>query len=205
MKNSKAEVYVSFMYEAINRFKETPEFEGALDALFGTRGWRKGISIPDSEVRKDYFYGLYEAQLRAAGAKHVVRFELHSGNRLVYAIFFGTQHWKGADRMKEAIWKVAPFGDFTFKGSRTGQLTLGMKGFQPTALRQVLRERFHGKGFVSIDAVEEFVGSDQTDFHTRQLKTPVLIPMEKEGLVEVQAGTRKGSRGFPKGTRLRFL
>ncbi len=122
----KAEVYISFMYESINRFKATPEFEGHLTNLFGTDEWKNGISL-EAEAKKDFFYGLYESQLRKEGAQHVLHFDLYEGSRLVYAIFFATRHWKGADRMKAAIWKVAPFGDFTFRGTRSTQLTLASK------------------------------------------------------------------------------
>jgi len=110
LKNDRAEVYVSFMYEAINRFKAGPEFEEHLDGLFGCDTWRKGIDIADAAKRKDFFYSLYKDQLRAAGARYVVHFELYAANRLIYAVFFATQSTKGCDRMKQAIWKIAPFG-----------------------------------------------------------------------------------------------
>src|SRR5215831_17956874 len=47
---------------------------------------REGVDVQDVEARKDFFFSLYEAQLRSAGAKHVVHFELYEGNRLVHAI-----------------------------------------------------------------------------------------------------------------------
>lgn len=203
LRNPKAELYVSFMYEAINRFKTTPEFEKHLDALFGTPDWRKGLDKTGTE-KKDFFYGLYEGQLRKAGAKHVLHFDLYEGNRLVYAIFFATQHWLGSDRMKEAIWKVTP-GDFEFHGTRSTQLTLGLDTIDYRPLQTALQARFRGKGWVTIEAIQEFVGSDQTDFHTGQLKTPVLVPMEDQGLIEVDSTTRKRKHKYPDGTKLRFL
>ena len=39
--NPKCEVYVSFMYESINRFMKSKEFEQHLDGLFGCDTWRK--------------------------------------------------------------------------------------------------------------------------------------------------------------------
>src|SRR5262249_539649 len=142
LRNPRSEVYVSFMYEAINRFKETAEFEQHLDSLFGTPDWRDGMGIADQEKRKQFFYSLYDAQLRRAGAEYVVRFEMYEGQRLVYAIFFGTHKLKGCDKMKEAIWKVAPFGDFAFRGTRSGQLRLDlqMANFKP--LEFALTEEF---------------------------------------------------------------
>src|SRR5207245_2394831 len=106
LSNPKCKLYLSFMYDFISRLRDTPEFSPHLDDLFGCRDWRQGIPLTDPVERKTFFYGLYEKQLRDAGAEQLVRFELREGPRLVYAIFFATHSTKGADRMKEAIWKV---------------------------------------------------------------------------------------------------
>jgi three-Cys-motif partner protein len=201
LKSGKAEIYISFMYEFIDRFKTTPEFETPMTELYGTDEWRQGLAL-EGEAKKRFFFELYDRQLRKAGAKHVVRFDLYEKGRLVYAIFFATKHWKGADVMKKAIWKVAPFGDFAFRGAHYGQLTFDTVDY--TFLRKALQERFKGKSWVSFEVVEEFVGSDQTDFHSGHLKTQALAPMEKEGLIEVDAKSRKKRFSFPPGTRLRF-
>ncbi|MGH9961965.1 MAG: three-Cys-motif partner protein TcmP, partial [Pyrinomonadaceae bacterium] len=122
MRHPKSEVYISFMYESINRFKTTPEFEPHLDSLFGCPDWRRGVDIADEEEKTSFFFSLYRSQLKQAGAEHVLQFELYKGTRLIYAIFFGTKHLLGCDRMKQAIWKVAPFGDYAFRGTRSPQL-----------------------------------------------------------------------------------
>ena len=204
LQNPKCEVYISFMYEAINRFKGTNEFERPLDRLFGTKDWRDGIGIRDPQERKDFFYGLYKAQLRAAGAENVVHFDLYEGNRHVYAIFFGTRHWKGANTIKQAIWKVAPFGEFAFHGSHSSQLSLGLRSTDYTYLRDQLKSKFQRKGWVDIQEIEEFVGSDRTDYHIGQLRKHVLIPMEESGEIETKEGTRKKKKTYPARTRLRL-
>jgi three-Cys-motif partner protein len=200
--NERSEVYVSFMYEAINRFKGQPEFEKHLTSLFGTDGWKNGMDIEAAEERRRFFYDLYKGQFRHAGAEHVVHFDLYEGNRLVYAIFFATRHWKGADKMKQAIWKVAPFGNFAFHGTHVKQLTLGLSAdFEP--LRRAVRD-FAGKSWVTIDDVEEFLGSDRTDYHTLHLRKQALVPMEKADEIEIDKKTRRKKRTYPAGTRLRF-
>lgn len=204
LQNRKCEVYISFMYEAINRFKRSYEFEGHLDRLFGAKDWRDGMEIRDPRARKDFFYGLYKKQLRAAGAKNVVHLELYKGKQLVYAIFFGTQHWKGADRMKQAIWKVAPFGDFRFRGTHSRQLILGLDTVDYTPLREQIRAEFGERDWFDIQQIKEFVASDRTDCHTGQIRKHVLIPMEESGEIEIAERTRKRKKTFPEGTRLRF-
>lgn len=201
--NPKSEVYVSFMYDFISRFRDTPEFAFHLDELFGCQDWRLGIALTDPRERKDFFYSLYEAQLRSAGADQVVRFELYEGSRLVYAIFFGTHSTKGADRMKEAIWKVIPFGDFAFRGTRSTQLGLDLAQADMGPLQAAIKNEFRSAGWVTVETAFEFVGSDRTDYYTGQLKRGALIPMEDAGEIEVDADSRRKRRTFPEGTRFR--
>ena len=202
MASAKTEIYVTFMYEWIDRFKASPEFEPHLDELYGTSQWRNGLGLEGSDKTR-FFLDLFRDQLRAAGARYVIRFDLYSGNRLVYAIFFATKHWKGADVMKQAIWKVAPQGDFAFRDTHRGQMILGPEMMDFTALREGLQKRFRGRGWVAGEQVEEFVASGQTDFHTGQLRKQALVPLEQQALLDV-GSPRKRPLTYPPGTKLRF-
>jgi len=204
LESRKTELYVTFMYEFIDRFKSTPEFERSLTELYGTDEWKRGLTLEGTEKR-EFFFGLYRDQLLAAGARHVLRFDLYEGARLVYALFFATKHWKGADVMKRSIWKVAPFGDFSFRSAHHGQLVLGIDAVDYTPLREALQDHFRGKEPVTIEEVEEFVATD-TDFYIAQLRKHALVPLEKEGAIEIQS-QRKKAFSYPKGkgTTLRFL
>jgi three-Cys-motif partner protein len=202
--NPRCEVYFSLMYEFLNRFKGTPEFEPHLDELFGCAEWRNLIGIVDTEQRRKSLYALYDKQLRDAGAKHVIRFDIFDENRLKYTIFFASQHELGADRMKAAIWKAAPLGDFAFRGSRTPQLALvASPDFEP--LKEQLRAKFSDGNWHDISKVLSFVRSDSTDYYSGQLKRNTLKPMEAAGLVEVDPATRERKGTYPDGCRLRFL
>lgn len=203
MKNQRCEVYISFMYENMNRFLESDEFQPHLDELFGTREWRDAASL-QGEERRQRLYALYSACLKRAGARHVVHFDLYEGNRMVYGIFFGTQHATGCDRMKQAIWKVAPFGDFCFRGSRDNQLTLGVDQASFARLEEALCHEFGTRGWVTVDAVQDYVASDRVEYHTGQLKKQVLKPMEAAGRIEIDESSRKRRSTYPAGTRLRF-
>lgn len=204
LSNPKSEVYISFMYDWINRFKGTAEFESHLDALYDCGTWRSGMDIDDPSERKRFFYTLYERCLRESGVKYVLRFELYEGGRLVYAIFFGTQDLKGCDRMKQAIWKIAPWGDFSFRGTDSQQLTMDIATPDFTALKQALRQRFRDGGWASIDQITDFTASDKTDYHTGQLRKGALIPMEQADEIEVESN-RKRKYTYPQGTMIRFL
>ncbi|MCY3958062.1 MAG: three-Cys-motif partner protein TcmP [Chloroflexi bacterium] len=203
--NPKSEVYISFMYESINRFRNHANFEWHLDELFGCPDWRQGANLNDREDRKKFFYDLYGKQLKNNGANYVVHFELYQGQRLVYAIFFGTKNLNGCDKMKQAIWNVDPLGEFRFRGKQLGQLTLGEAVVDFSPLEKDLQNRFKSRGWQKIEHVLDFVKSDGTAFHSGQLKMKTLKPMEANGKIEVRSGTRKKSGTYPNGTVLRFL
>ena len=204
MKNSRSEVYVSFMSRDINRFSGHDYNEKHLDGLFGCPYWRQGIDMPDGKERIDFFYGLYERQLKANGARQVVRFDLYEGQQLVYAIFFGTKSLDGSDKMKQAIWKVDPFGTFNFRGSQLGQYTLGPSFANFDLLKEELLLKFGTQQWHKIEDVEDFVKSDATNFHSLHLKRMTLAPMEKDGKIDVERPPDRRRGSFASGTRIRF-
>lgn len=203
--NEKVEVYISLMYEFLNRFKTTPEFEANLDSLFGSPDWRNDAELKDALERKNFFFDLYEDQLRNAGATHVVRFELFEGRRLKYAIFFGSKNQLGADKMKQAVWKLAPRGDFAFRGGRAHQLELRLDEVDYGPLRSAVSEFIKSRfpNCVAVEDVEGFV-IDRTDYHSRQYKSQALKQLEEEGRIEADPKTRKRRGTYPPGTRLRW-
>lgn len=204
LKNPKCEIYFSLMYEWINRFRASSEFESHLDDLYGCTHWRELIDIDDSEVRRAALYNLYGEKLREAGATQVIHFDIFDENRHKYSIFFASQHEIGADRMKAAIWKAAPNGDFAFRGSRTPTLELLVSpNFAP--LKQQLMEKFDDGEWHSIEKVVRFVRSDATDYHSGQLKTKTLRPMELAGRIQVDPATRQKVGTYPNGCLIKFI
>ena len=187
----------------MNRFVSEQAFEVSLDQLFGTSDWRPAKELAGDE-RRNFLYALYRRQLKGAGAKQVVHFHLFAGNRLKYSIFFGTRHTKGSDRMKKAIWRVAPFGDFSFRGGQQDQMVLFGDTPDIEPLRQALQDRFSDAGWVSIGDVLEFVKSDKTIYHDTQVKTPALKPMERQELLRVDGTTRSRRYTYPNGCRIKF-
>ena len=199
--NDKCEVYVTFMWEAINRHMATSEFREHMTSLFGTDEWRQAITL-DGQERMQFLHGLYRLRLKAAGASHVVHFQLAEGSRLKYSIFFGTGHTKGSDRMKEAIWKADPSGNYRFRSGDQEQMSFLEPDYRP--LQNALKECFEDAGWVSIEEIEEFVRSDATIYHAGQVRAEALKPMEREGRLEVDEDSRRNRSTYPKGCRINF-
>ena len=204
LKNSRSEVYISVMYEFINRFLSTPEFSGALDGLFDTSDWRTAQEIDDTTKRKGFLYDLYKNQLKKAGAEYVHHFDLYRGDELVYALFFATKNDLGSDRMKQAMWKVAPFGDFEFRSSTRDQMTFGAAILDPGELSRVLISEFGLKTQLDIEEIRQFMRSDRTIFHSGQLRD-CLARMEDLSTIVVDEESRRRRKTYPEGTRLMFV
>ncbi len=198
------EVYVSFMYEYIDRFKDHPNFEPHLDDLFGCRDWQQGIVMPEGKARKEFFYGLYRKRLKLSGARHVLNFELYDGNRLKYALFFATQNDQGCDKMKQAMWKVAPTGGYSFRSDKLGQLSFESGVVDFKELERALISEFEMNQPTAIESIEEFMRSDSVLFHSGHLRSH-LTDMERVSTLIVEKSPRKRRSAFPPGTILRFV
>ncbi|WP_370980068.1 three-Cys-motif partner protein TcmP [Agaribacterium sp. ZY112] len=181
----RTEVYISLMYEFINRFKKQPEFESSLNMLFGCTDWQKHSQIDDKEARKKELYKLYKNKLKESCAKQVVHFDLYNGNKLKYGVFFATQNILGSQKIKEAIWKVVPKGDFAFRSENNPQLNINIEkpNFEP--LQEILISYLKDRGFVSIKEILEYIDSDSTEFHRGHVKANGLKVIENKGELAV--------------------
>lgn len=205
LSNPKSEVFITYMYEFINRFKSTHSFEQKLDELYGCADWRQALSETDPAQRDRVLFDVYERQLRSAGARYVLRFNLFKQGKLFYSLFFGTQDLTGCDKMKQAMWKVSPEGEFAFHGYHTEQLTLGLDTVDFGPLVNKLSRRYRNKGWVTIEQIEEFIRSDETDYHSGHLKVKTLKPMEKAGLILVDETSRRKKFVYTPCTRFQFI
>lgn len=199
IKNPKSELYVSFMWEYFNRFKDTDEFDPHLDGLFGTDAWRPLARIADWRERKRAIFDLYRKELKKRGAKFVLHFELYEGATLKYAIFFATKSDLGCDRMKEAIWKVDPFSGHAFVPGAADMLQL-FSTVDLVPLKTQLRGRYSGAPTL-VQAMEAWMRTDETFYHSGQLRM-ALRELETENHLSVVPGTRNRPKTFPDGTQI---
>ncbi|PYE30813.1 three-Cys-motif partner protein [Idiomarina fontislapidosi] len=203
IRRPKVEIFISIMYEHLNRFKKQNEFQPHLNALFGTDNWQEIIDIDDSSVRHRKLVELYKEQLKKSGASQVIHFDLYRGNKLIYTIFFASNHWKGSDKMKAAIWKAIPDGSFRYVGDDGGLLNNSYDKDYSLLINQI-QERLHGLIYTVSDILE-YIGSDRTGFPTGGVKKNVLKPMEKNNLIEPINDKRKKKFTYPDNFQFRIL
>lgn len=194
MSNKKCEVLVNIMIESINRFMVTPEFEPYLDELFGTDSWRNYLDRPR---RIDDLIALYESQLKKV-ADYIWSFGMRDRrNKTKYILFFGTNHIRGLEKMKDAMWKVCPTGDYIFSDRSQGQMTL-FDVFNPALLADTLKN-LEANNY-TINELERYV-LVSTPYRKSHLRGALSI-LEDNNLITVQ---RPGQRGFPPGTIITIL
>lgn len=204
LKHPKAEVCFTLMYDTVNRFLTASQLNATLTDLFGTDEWKQGACIKDGNDRLTFFVDLYKSGLKKAGATQLLHFAIDKeGKRNYYVIIYATKSIKGSDVMKKAMWNVAPDGNFRFVGGNQNQVSFGEGIVDFNELQRQLVDRFHGKGWIPMEVVVDFVMSDATPFHSGHLIRKTLMPMEKSRLIEVRRP--RGGSGFnTPGTKIHF-
>ena len=202
-KHPQSEIYVSVMWDYIDRFHMTKEFPPHLDALFRTPDWREPLALDDWGARKRGLFSLYKQQLKVNGAEQVVHFELYEGDKLIYAIFHGSKHRKACDRMKQAIWKVAPFDGMAFRPGEEGLVSLFAD--DRSQLEAQLLKEFGDAEWRQIKELEAWIQGDATVYHSGHLRS-ALKELEEAKRVEARPAPGKKRRGitYPPGSAVRL-
>ena len=146
------------MYEEINRFLETPEFEKHLDEMFGEPEWRALRSVSGPE-RKREMIAYFKARLIDAGAKYVVAFEMRNArNATDYFLLFATKNIRGLEVMKEAMSLVDKSGRFSFIDYTYsfGPMLIKLSPDYVPLQKQISSE-FHLRRSVNMAEIREFV------------------------------------------------
>lgn len=198
------EVLFNFMHEEITRFLAHKDQPNNFDALFGTVKWRRFIALRGHR-RTRSLHDLYREQLMKY-AKYVRSFTMvNESRRIDYFLFFATQNIKGLERMKEAMWKVDPLGEFCFSDA-TDPNALTLFGLEPdlSTLSRILRDQACAKHV----PIEEIFS--RTLVHTPFLKKHARSILKKEedsGRLEIQATGPRRRHAFPeeRGIRVRFI
>ncbi|MDP3950535.1 three-Cys-motif partner protein TcmP [Microbacterium sp.] len=201
----KCELLVYLDINSLIRFATAGVVDDAFTALMGTEDYR---GAPATGVERQVFMrDMYERQLRNECGFAFTRSFLMRGprNKPICYLFYATRSIAGLAAMKEAMWSVAPIGDYTFSDSSAGQDVLFGLEVDTTPLRQQLCATFSCQA-TTIETIEQFV-VEHTPFLKTHVKTRTLKPLEEEGRITVAPARGKSRRGgtFPPGTRITFV
>lgn len=197
----RCELFIYFDYNSVSRFATAGNVDSHFEALFGTDAYRSAPPAGDPN-RKTFLHDLYQMQLKeVCGFPYVQSFEMvNSAGKTGNYLFFCTRSIKGLEAMKEAMWKVAPGGDFRYSDLLAGQTILFQDDVDTSALREELLRHFSGST-VEISEIEEFT-LVHTPFAKSHVKKRTLAPMQRSGLISSPNQKRKNT--FPSGTIVKF-
>jgi three-Cys-motif partner protein len=198
------EVFINFMVGFVNRFVTHPHQGSNMNDLFGL-DVDAILADYDGGDRVEHLRDVYMRQLTdVAGFPYVRWFAMkNSTGNVGYYLLHGTRSALGVEKMKDAMWKTAPGGDYSFSDRLAGLDVL----FQPEPdlgpLRKALVETYAGKSGVMVNpGLQEWV-----ILHTPYRKphlTQVLRDMEKEDTPPFTVNRPDGKKQFAAGVTLDF-
>ena len=198
LKNQKTEVFITFMVDSINRFREHPDqkIRHNIVELFGTS---EVLSITMSEGKRIHnLRMLYQAQLKKC-AKFVRYFEMRDGNnRPIYYLFFATNHPLGLVKMKEAFWKVDSSSGFSFSDATNPDQLVLFDIDETGKLITDLKLHFSGKT-LKVEEIRKYV-ENETPFLSKHMTT-ALKSLEQNQQISVDTiksnGVKRRKNTYP--------
>lgn len=138
------ELLINFMYRYIDMAIHTDPQADNMNRLFGCNTWKELRSITDSEKRAEACIRLFSDQLDTKYVTHM--YMRASNNQLKYVLLHATNHPRGRELMKEAMWSVTPEGSFTaYERDHPDQLIFITPDPDLQPLEDRLWEKFKGR------------------------------------------------------------
>ena len=198
----KADLLVYFAHEAVTRWAGAGNIDKALTDLYGTDEYKNADTLATPAERSEYLHDLYKRQLHdVCTFPYIQSFSMydHRGKR-IYDLFYCTREPIGLDRMKQAMWKVAPAGDFRFQDRFANQQVIFGEAVDTAPLQKELSQHYAGRS-VSIQEIIDHVVAG-TPFASNHVKTLTLAPMQRQGLIASPNQRKKNT--YPDGTIVVF-
>ncbi|GAB3489454.1 three-Cys-motif partner protein TcmP [Flexivirga lutea] len=194
------ELFIYFDFNSVNRFANAGNVDPHFTALFASDEYKN--APPKDQGRAEFIHDLYERQLRKeCNFAHICSFKMvtstgHTGSYL----FFCTRNDQAYDKMKQAMWALAPGGGYEFDDRLAGLQVLFGDDANTGPLQDELAQHFAGRT-VPVQEIIDYVITE-TPFHSGQVKMKTLKPMQAAGRISSPNQKRKGT--FPDGTRIEF-
>jgi three-Cys-motif partner protein len=197
----KAELLVYFAHDAVVRWSGAGVIDERLTELFGTDEYKDAGTLSGPQ-RSQFLHNLYQRQLHdLCKFPYIQGFAMYdSRGKRVYDLFYCTREPIGLDRMKAAMWKVAPSGDFSFRDLFAGQDVIFGDEVHTEPLQRDLLQHFAGQAVTIQSIIDHVVVA--TPYTSSHAKTLTLAPMQRAGLI-TSPNQRQKNR-FPDGTIVQF-
>jgi three-Cys-motif partner protein len=204
LSHKRCEVFITFMVDAINRFVEHPEdkvVQHIVEAFGGDDAVQVAKGIGNRIVR---LRELYQSKLSSV-AKYVRFFEMRDRqDRPQYYLFFATNNELGHVKMKEAMWKVDPDGEFRFSDATNPNQWVLFEADPTQVLAAQVRDEFRTKGAVTGLQVRNFI--ENKTAYLKKHMTAALTQEEESNCLKVEElktdGKKRRAKTYPDEARL---
>ena len=207
LENRKCEVLITFMDSTIKRFPE--QLRDQINELIGNPDASDIISSSGDRIAKAR--ELYQESLKQI-AKFVCSFGMRNrNNKVIYYLFFATNHPLGHQKMKEAMWKAdQTAGMFDFSDATNPEQLLLFSSTPQNDLAPILGKRFQGN---SVDSKEVFrYTNDETIFLEKHARGALKLLESSNGYngykIQVESekkdGTARKKGTFPPRITIKF-
>ncbi len=209
MLNESCECLITFMADPIVRFLGLEnEIRTHIESVFGTSE-AVDIALGSDLSRVDVLRELYRKQL-SRFADFIRHFEMRGrDNKVIYYLFFASNHRKGFIKMKEAMWRVDPVGSFIFSDSTNPDQAVLFDddtAWLPKAVQQIW-DVFEGRESVDAKEVHEYM--EEATAFIRTHSRAALRQLEASKRIRVHErkvnGTARHGKSFPEGVLMDFL
>ncbi len=200
-KSSKCELLIYFAHDAVLRWCGAGNIDDRLTALFGNEDYKGAATLVGAQ-RSQYLHDLYKQRLHdECGFPYIQSFAMYEDRgKRVYDLFYCTREPLGLDRMKQAMWKVAPTGNYTFEDRFAGQDVLFGSEVNTQPLQDHLCEYFAGQAIGIQTVIDHVIVA--TPYHSSHVKRKTLVPLQEAGRITCPNQTRKNQ--YPAGTIVQF-
>ncbi len=178
------DLLIYFDFNSANRFATAGNVDHLFEEYFGSDAYKNAPPAGDPR-RAEYLHDCYETGLRTiCDIANIQSFAMETaGGRVGYYLFFCTNDTQAFDRMKAAMWKIDPTGDFRFSDKFAGMdVPFGPDG-STAPLREAMLIHFAGRTVRVPDIVTWVI--KETPFYSGQVKRATLKPMEDKGEIVV--------------------
>lgn len=205
--NDHAEVFINIMADSINRFIEHPN-DTIPQHIIDTFGTDEVIDIiQNTRDRFTALRDLYQRQLKKY-AKFVRFFEMRDkNNRIIYYLFFASNHRVGHLKMKEAFWRVDSESGFVFSDATNPHQAVLFKADPARELAILLKGKYKGQRVTTEDIIHNFVEDETAYTCSHAIKALNLLELEEQ--ISVSAlkvdGSKRRKKSFPDGVVVEFV
>ena len=198
LRNPKSEVFINIMIDPINRFLDHPN-EKTKQHIVNLFGIDEVLSIADNSTnRTSDLRLLYQKQLTTC-ARFVRYFEMRDcDGRIIYYLFFASNHPLGLKKMKEAFWKIDPSSGYCFSDATDPNQLILFEIDETPKLANLITNNFSQKRVTVADIIK-FV-EEKTAFLETHMRAALKL-LESENKISVEStktdGKQRRKNTFP--------